>query len=328
MSTLMKRSSLQAAEQRIMADLMNSFLSEQLFPLEDHPFIDFAEAPAPFRRLYKGYDSEEHNHNVASRYRLHTQGVLCLVETGVRQGAEWVQGSPIYEEKADGSWVLLDSPAEVGRAVLQRALSDDAYAQPGVAEFLTSLDIAVEQFALGWEQVQYLSANVPASAYEWFIKGERVAALRDRPFHPSSKAKVGFNAEDVTRYAAEFGKAISLRWVAIRLDAVQQGCEDGLSILDVLDDVQRGVVEAEFARKGITLDEYLPMPVHPWQLEHVILPRFTREIEEGSIVVLDIEVGDVQATSSLRSMAPSTESTLMLKLRLVCCHWGQLGIFR
>lgn len=175
MSTLMKRSSLQAAERRIMADLMNSFLSEQLLALEDHPFIDFATAPAPFRRLYKGYDSEEHNHNVASRYRLHTQGVLCLVETGVRQGTQWVQGSPIYEEKTDGSWVLLDTPAEVGRAVLQRALSDKAYAQPGVAEFLVSLDIAVEQYALGWEQVQYLSANVPASAYKWFIKG---SALR------------------------------------------------------------------------------------------------------------------------------------------------------
>lgn len=314
MSTLMKRSSLQAAERRIMADLMNSFLAEQLLPLEDHPFIDFAAAPAPFRRLYKEYDGEVQRQNGDSYIRLHTHGVLCLIETGVRQAIQWVQGSPIYEEKADGSWVLLDSPAEVGRAVLQRAVSDEEYRQPGVAEFLTSLDIAVEQYALGWEQVQYLSANVPATAYEWFIKGERVAALRDRPFHPSSKAKVGFNAEDVTQYAAEFGKAIPLRWVAIRLDAVQQGCEDGLSILDVLDDVQREVVEAEFARKGITFDEYLPMPVHPWQLQHVILPRFTGEIEEGSIVVLDIEAGDVQATSSLRSMAPSTESNLMLKL--------------
>lgn len=314
MSTLMKRSSLQAAERRIMADLMNSFLVEQLLPLEDHPFIDFAAAPAPFRRLYKEYDGEEQIQNGASDIRLHTQGVLCLIETGVRQAIQWVQGSAIYEEKPDGSWVLLDSAAEVGRAVLQRALSDGAYAQPGVAEFLASLDIAVEQYALGWEQVQYLSACVPVSAYEWFIKGERVAALRDRPFHPSSKAKVGFNAEDVTQYAAEFGKAIALCWVAIRLDAVQHGCEDGLSILDVLDHVQRGMVEAEFARKGITLYEYLPIPVHPWQLQHVILPRFTGEIEEGSIVVLDIEAGDVQATSSLRSMAPSTESTRMLKL--------------
>ena len=249
MSTLMKRYSLQAAERRIMVDLMNSFLAEQLLPLEDDPFIDFAAAPAPFRRLYKEYDGEEHNQNGTSHCRLHTQGVLCLVETGVRQGIQWVQGSPIYEEKAEGSWVLLDSLAEVGRAVLQRALSDEDYSQPGVAEFLTSLDIAVEQYALGWEQVQYLSANVPASAYEWFIKGERVAALRDRPFHPSSKAKVGFNAEDVTQYAAEFGKAIPLRWVAIRLDAVQQGCEDGLSILDVLDPVQRRAVENEFAQK-------------------------------------------------------------------------------
>lgn len=355
MSKLMKRYSLQAAERRIMADLMNSFLSEQLLPLEGHSFIDFATAPAPFRRLYKGYDSRggkgetrtafealagriesetkvdelsemialhkaseekvgELNRSVTSHYRLHTQGVLCLVKAGVRQANQWVQGSPIYEEKPDGSWILLDSPAEIGRVVLQKALSAEAYGQPGVSEFISSLDIAVEQYALGWEQVRHLSAEVPATAYEWFIKGERVAALRDRPFHPSSKAKVGFNAEDVTRYAAEFGQRITLRWVAIRKDAVQQGCEAGLSILDVLHDVQRGVLEAEFARKGITLDEYLPMPVHPWQLKHVILPRFTGEIEEGSIIVLDVEVGDVGATSSLRSMAPSTESALMLKL--------------
>ena len=54
---------------------------------------------------------------------------------------------------------FLISPADVGRAVLQRALSDKAYAQPGVAEFLVSLDIAAEQYALGWEQVQDLSAT-------------------------------------------------------------------------------------------------------------------------------------------------------------------------
>jgi len=64
----------------------------------------------------------------------------------------------------------------------------------------------------------------------------------------------------------------------------------------------------------LSMDEYLPMPVHPWQLEHIILPRFTKEIVEGSVVVLDAQIGDVFATSSLRSMAQAAESALMLKL--------------
>ncbi|WP_260984853.1 IucA/IucC family protein [Paenibacillus xylanexedens] len=245
---------------------------------------------------------------------LHTEGVLCLVEHGVKQGIQWVQGSPIYQQQSDGSWAMLDTPAAVGRAVVQRALSEDKFKQPGVADFLSSLDLAVEQYELGWNQVQTLSAYHPKSAYEWFVKSERIAALRDRPFHPSSKAKIGFSAEDVKAYAAEFGKVIRLRWVAIKRDAVQQGCEDGLSILDMLYDAQREEVQAECSRRGLSMNEYLPMPVHPWQLEHIILPRFTKEIVEGSVVVLDVQIGDVFATSSLRSMAQTAESALMLKL--------------
>lgn len=342
MSTLIQCSSRQAAELRVMSDLMNSLLAEQLLPLEGQSFVDLAVAPAPLRNLYKRYETQvakstgkhhthhhpvdvqnKHEHSsgedtsaamVPFRLGLHTEGVLCLVEKGVRQAVQWVPGSPVYEEKPDGSWSEILTPAEVAQAVLQRALSQDAYSQPGVADFLASVNLAVEQYALGWDQVQTLSACHPKSAYDWFVKGERIAALRDRPFHPCSKAKVGFSAEDVARYAAEFGKTIPLRWVAIKRDAVQQGCEGGMSILNVLYDSQREEMQSEYLRRGLSIDAYVPMPVHPWQLEHVILPRFTKEIVAGTIVVLDTQVGNVYATSSLRSMAQTAESALMLKL--------------
>ncbi|MBB6022950.1 siderophore synthetase component [Paenibacillus sp. JGP012] len=342
MSTLIQCSSRQAAELRVLSDLMNCLLAEQLLPLEGQSFVELAHAPAQLQNLYKGYEAQAkkstekhqtHHHMVDEQNQneyssnedwytagadfslgLHTEGVLCLVEKGVRQAIQWVPGSPVFVMKADGSWSEISTPVEVARAVLQRALSPEAYIQPGVADFLASVNMAVEQYALGWDQVQSLSASTPKSAYEWFVKGERIAALRDRPFHPSSKAKVGFSAEDVTAYAAEFGKAIRLRWVAIKRDAVQQGCEDGMSILDVLYDSQREEMQSEYLRRGLSMESYLPMPVHPWQLEHVILPRFTKEIVEGTIVVLDTQIGDVLATSSLRSMAQTAESALMLKL--------------
>ena len=213
MSTLMQRSSRQTAEQQVMSDLMNSLLAEQLLPLRSHSFIDFDAAPAQLWQLYQGYeaysrkngehhsiaintsgnnfDNNNSNNNSINKVDsardtsavtlpfslgLHTEGVLCLVENGVRQGIQWVQGSPIYQQGPDGSWMLLDTPAAVGRAVLQHALSKDAYAQPGVADFLASLDLAVEQYALGWHQIQTLSTYHPKSAYEWFVKSERIAA--------------------------------------------------------------------------------------------------------------------------------------------------------
>ncbi|MGO4949818.1 IucA/IucC family protein [Paenibacillus sp. DRB1-1] len=339
MSTVMKRSSLQDAERRIMEDLINAFLAEQLLPLEGHPFIELSTSPEPFRRMVLGDGNggpsqsgwgtgngtdgnvagkDKQDENGAGRHSgqlmLHQKGILFLVKAGKRQGYQWVQGSPVYGETPDGGWKLLESPAVVGQAVLRMTLSDEAYAHPGVAEFLAGVKIATEQLALGLQQVQRLRERVPFHAYDWFIKGEQVAALRDRPFHPTSKAKVGFTEADVTRYAAEFRKEIPLRWVAVRWDAVQQGCEEGMSTLDVLDEEQRSRLEAELARKGLNLQEYMPMPVHPWQMEHIILPRFNGEIADGTIVVLDIELGEVQATSSLRSMAPMEESTQMLKL--------------
>lgn len=90
------------------------------------------------------------------------------------------------------------------------------------ADFLAGLDIAVRQYALGWDQVEQLSTHTPKSAYEWFVHSERIAALRDRPFHPSSKAKIGFSAVMSLSTLTEFGKAIQARWVAIKRDMVRQ----------------------------------------------------------------------------------------------------------
>ncbi|MBJ8191710.1 hypothetical protein JDS79_33605, partial [Bacillus cereus] len=88
---------------------------------------------------------------------LHQKGILFLVKAGKRQGYQWVQGSPVYGETPDGGWKLLESPAVVGQAVLRMTLSDEAYAHPGVTEFLAGVKIATEQLALGLQQVQRLS---------------------------------------------------------------------------------------------------------------------------------------------------------------------------
>ncbi|MGR6542075.1 IucA/IucC family protein [Paenibacillus tundrae] len=382
MSTVMKLSSLQAAEHQIMEDLINAFLAEGLLPLPGNTLIELSAAPEKIRRMkepyqygqragwqkdqtvgrqertlenkrmfaqegalerhgtlderralndeqplretgnrlsHAGLQSEDARSTGAGqvpKFLVHLEGIVFMVQSSIRQGKQWVQGSPVYTQNAEGKWIMLSTPVAVGHAVLRLALSDEAYAHPGVAEFVDSIETATEQLALGLEQVEQLNNVKPSNAYEWFIKGERIAALRDRPFHPTSKAKIGFTEKDVRRYAAEFGEKIPLRWVAVRKDVVQQGCEDNkeLSTLDILDEPQQKMVEEAFQRNGINLKTYMPMPVHPWQLEHIILPRYAAEFKDRTILVLDVEVGEVQATSSLRSMSSVTPSTYMLKL--------------
>lgn len=292
---------LKAAESRITADLLNAFLTERFFRLDEELLRPLSAAPARIRRLY-GEDGE-----YGDETKVYAGEIVFLVESGIRLGIQWVQNTPIYKKNADGSWAGLGTAPELAEAVLRSALSAEAYAQPGVADFLAAVETAVRQLALSLspERMEQLLAFTPATAYEWFIKGERIAALRDRPFHPTAKAKIGFTGPDSLRYSAEFGQPIRLRWVAVHRDSVERGCEEEeLSCLDVLNAEQRALVEAELSRRGMGADEYVPMPVHPWQLEHVIAPRFAQEIKEGTIVVLDAEAGDFLATSSLRSMVP------------------------
>ncbi|MGZ7441367.1 IucA/IucC family protein [Paenibacillus sp. TH7-28] len=292
---------LKAAESRITADLLNAFLMERFFRLEEDTLRPLAAAPEQIRGLYGDYG------NYGDETKVYVGEIVFLAEPGIRLGVQWVQDSPIYKKQADESWLGLDSASELAEAVLRSVLSAEAYARPGVADFLDAVETAVQQLALGLspERMEPLLAFAPATAYEWFIKGERIAALRDRPFHPTAKAKIGFTGPDSLRYSAEFGEPIRLRWVAVHRNSVERGCEEEeLSCLDVLNAEQRALVEAELSRRGMGADEYVPLPVHPWQLKHMIVSRFAEEIKEGTIVVLDAEAGEFLATSSLRSMVP------------------------
>ncbi len=303
MNQLMTPSMYSTAEQQIMKDLIDALIVEQLLQVDESTTGKLSTAPVQVQDLYPEADLTG---------EVYVGAVCLLVEPSHRQGKQWVAGTRVYRQVGNG-WTAVSSPAEVGRIVLRHALTEEDYAHPGVAEFIDGLDVAVQQFGLSFERT---GGATPRSAYEWHVQGERAASLRDRPFHPLSKAKIGFTLRDYGRYMAEFGQTVILRWVAIRNDSVSAGCPDGgrMTAIDVLNAEQRAIVEQEMMRRDISLNRYTVIPVHPWQLEHVILPDFKTELTDGTIVILDAQAGDYYATSSLRSMASAEPSTLMLKL--------------
>ncbi|WP_059053156.1 IucA/IucC family protein [Paenibacillus senegalimassiliensis] len=291
-----------AAQVQVMADLLNTLLSERFFEPDERTLLPITAAPEHIRGLFS--DSSESTHTM-----VYVAETAFLLKENQRTGLQWVQDTPIFKQERGEGWSVVTSPEELADVVLRSALTEDAYAQPGVADFLAGLKLAVQQLALSLNPaaVQRLLDDLPNSPYGWFIRGEQVAALRDRPFHPSSKAKVGFSDQDYEQYSAEFGKPVRLRWVALRADTVERGTEqEEWSCLDLLGGEERSRLESELQQRGLTPGQYVPLPVHPWQLQQVILPRFDREIAEGTIVVLDTEGGDFLATSSLRSLSPAS----------------------
>ncbi|MDM5188093.1 IucA/IucC family protein [Bacillus sp. DX4.1] len=211
--------------------------------------------------------------------------------------------------------MIISSPLELSQFVLHHKLSKEAYAHPGVADFLDGLKVSIQQLNLSLEMTADHQSIMPQSPYDWYVKGEMISSLRDRPFHPLSKAKIGFTPQDYQKYMAEFGKRTTLCWIAICNDSIVKGClENEVESLDVLNDEEKAIVENELILKEISKKKYTIIPVHPWQLKNIILPNFKKELEDKVIIILDSKVGDFIATSSVRSLTSPYESTKMLKL--------------
>lgn len=292
------------AEQVVMKDLMDAFIAEQFFQINEHTTQMLSDASNVIQTLYAEFEQA----------LIYMDELCFLIEKGTRQGYQWVAGSSIYKKEDDG-WAEISSPEELSQLVLRHTLTEEAYAHPGVADFLYGLKISIQQLHLSMEMMKDYQPVTPKSAYDWYVKGEMIASLRDRPFHPLSKAKIGFTLQDYQNYMAEFGKPTTLCWVAICNDSIVKGCqEDEMECLDVLTEEQKTMIENELILKAISKEKYTIIPVHQWQLNNVIIPNFQKELEDKTIIILDSQAGDFLSTSSVRSLTPSYESTKMLKL--------------
>jgi siderophore synthetase component len=292
------------AEQIIMKDLMNAFIVEQFFDINEYTIKMFSNAPNVIQNLYPECEQT----------LIYIDKLCFLLEKGYRQGYQWVSGSSIYK-KEDHGWVEISSPVDLSQFVLGHTLSKEAYAHPGVADFLDGLYVSIQQLNLSLEFMEDYQSITPKSSYDWFVKGEMISSLRDRPFHPLSKAKIGFSQEDYQNYMAEFSKQTTLCWVAICNDSIVKGSKKSeIESLDVLNNEQKAIIENELLLKGISKEKYTIIPVHPWQIKNIILPNFKKELENKTIIILDSKTGNFLATSSVRSLTSPYESIKMLKL--------------
>ena len=71
-------------------------------------------------------------------------------------------------------------------------------------------------------------------------------------------------------------------------------------------DAERAALDAALARCGVPAAHAVPVPVHPWQWENVVLPEFAGEIAAGRIAPLGA-FGDLfRPQQSLRTLTNVT----------------------
>ncbi|PVZ05891.1 IucA/IucC family protein [Actinomycetospora cinnamomea] len=182
---------------------------------------------------------------------------------GVLQATRYVDGP-----------VLVGVPGEPLREVAGPAELVDLLFPEAPAREVVARDLAT---AVAHAEV----AGPPAGALSEGV-GEQLAVARGRPFHPTARAVVGWGTDELARFGP--GRLVDLDWVGVRRDHVRRG--EGPA--------PRWDVECP--------DTHVPVPVHPFDREHVLPVAFAPEFADGTVVALARGIGQGRATASLRTL--------------------------
>ncbi|AMX84631.1 hypothetical protein GS3922_13795 [Geobacillus subterraneus] len=139
--------------------------------------------------------------------------------------------------------------------------------------------------------------------------------IEGHPLHPGAKTKLPMSAEDVFAYSAEFGGAPQLPIVAVRRNLCDfrfDGYEDpNAFLLDRFPSLRRPVAE-RFRQANKQLEDYVLVPVHPWQYGHIIPDVYREELRDGRLWLIEGVTIPAQATASFRTVL-AKEAPLYIK---------------
>lgn len=250
--------------------------------------------------------------------------VAAAVTPGIVQSFQRIRNTPVYmvtcEAGGKTSRLRRLGPVEYMQQVID-ALPDSLPGDRKGAElFLNMLSESVRQ--TGWSLRHDIDTRdlLSKGGGEFFQKMEQWASLRDRPFHPVAKAKMGFMQTDYQHYMAEFGHDVRLHWVAIEQKYLECGCgvtgpQQVNPARFLLTSEQQCSLRREMRLRGLS-QSHIALPMHPWQLRHVLPKQLAAELKAGVCVPLDFQGAAYLATSSVRSMSPKNNSPHYLKLPL------------
>ncbi|MGH3774634.1 MAG: IucA/IucC family protein [Pseudonocardiaceae bacterium] len=150
------------------------------------------------------------------------------------------------------------------------------------------------------------------------ITGERLATTRNRPFHPTARAATGWTAQELARYGPMRQQPLGLDWVAVRRDRLRHGCATGSDRLHelLLNEADQQRLADAIHHAGLHLDDVQPLPVHPWQFEHVLPAAYAAELAGTEVVPLARGLGGFHPTASLRTLTTAPETDVHVKLPL------------
>ncbi|MDO9712511.1 IucA/IucC family protein [Paracraurococcus lichenis] len=139
----------------------------------------------------------------------------------------------------------------------------------------------------------------------WLIKApeEVQALLSGHPKAVANKGRLGWGEGALAAFTPERAEPFRLTWVVLDTQCATWASAGGASFAgECIPAAERSTFDAAVARCGIAPEHALPLPVHPWQWDNVLLPEFAGEIAAGRMAPIGC-FGDVyRPQQSIRTL--------------------------
>lgn len=171
------------------------------------------------------------------------------------------------------------------------------------------LSLYLEEIASTRYSAAYKHANARLSADDFpsaDFQAIEAAMTEGHPAFVANNGRIGFSGSDFLAYAPEAATPIRLIWVAAHRSrltvaaAADRTIETHLG--SELDACTRARFADQLAAAGLDADDYLYMPVHPWQWQNKLVFTFADELASDHLVYLGFGPNAYQAQQSVRTL--------------------------
>ena len=131
------------------------------------------------------------------------------------------------------------------------------------------------------------------------------------PIHPGAKLRRNMSPTELLSFTPEFTDSISLRFVAVHNTRTLSVSAQERSITEWLYELFPGLVSAvkQSLPTGRDWNNYIVLPVHPWQFRHVVPERYTEACRRGHVVPIVDYSRSATPLLSLRTVVPDADET-------------------
>jgi siderophore synthetase component len=131
------------------------------------------------------------------------------------------------------------------------------------------------------------------------------AMTEGHPGFVANNGRIGFGIDDYSAWAPESGRPVQLVWLACRRSVSQLSLGEGIDEADLyegeLDESVREYFTERLRERGLDPEDYLWLPLHPWQWTNKVAITFAPDLARDDLVHLGVGPDAYRPQQSIRT---------------------------